>query len=699
MEIQDHRINSVLHEHSPYSLFRLRTLLAGAIFAMAVLGLYANTLDSPFVFDDVPFIQKNLNVAINSLAWDNLKNAALDSPRPLTNLSFAINYYFSGNNTASYHMVNMGLHVLAGLGMYWLLLGLSAIPAMGGTKGRVGWVPFLASLLWLVHPVQTSAVNYIVQRSIIMASMFCLWSMAAYVQARLADQARQKTYWALSLGLWLLAMACKETALALPFAVLVLEWFLFQDLRREWARCFGLILGGFFVLSIMGAYLFLGTHPLDSVLFDYKNFDFSLKQRLLTEPRVLVHYLSLLVFPYPGRLVLDYDFTPSRALFSPMATSAALAVVLGLLAAAIALARKFRLASYAVLWFFITLFLESSFIPLDLAFEHRLYLPSVFPVFAVTAFLLARQKYQKPAIVSLLCVAVIFGVWTYRRNQVWQTDISLWQDTVSKAPGNARAHNNLGLALANARQDDEALVHFKKAIELKPGFAYANYNVGISLAHQEEHEKAIPYFKKALEAEPENVVFLNDLALAYMGAGNLEAALEHLYQALRLEPEYAPTHNNLGVALGGQAMITEALEHFRKAVELVPDYADAHRNLGILLANLDNHPKAIEHFSRILEAHPRDPQAHFFMGRSYAAMGNYKKAVQQFKETLQTVPDYIPALYNIGLVYMGLRDYPEAAKYFERILKLKPGNMDASRQLKKCLDITRAKKEGRQAGD
>ncbi|WP_028315635.1 tetratricopeptide repeat protein [Desulfatibacillum aliphaticivorans] len=669
---------------------KLLIILAGAVLAMAALWVYSNTLSSPFVFDDVPFIQRNANIAVSDLSLDSLKNAAFDSTRPLANLSFALNHYFSGGNEAAYHMVNIVLHFLAGLGMYYLLLCLLAVPGIGQKNASSQWAPFLAALLWLVHPVHTGAVTYIVQRSAVMASMFCLWSMAMYIKARLSARGKGRKYWVLSVVLWMLALAGKEIALALPFAALVFEWFFFQDLRKDWAGKFALILGGFLAASVIGAYLFLGSHPLDSILYDYKNFDFTLKERLLTEPRVLVYYLSLLAFPYPGRLTLDYDIPHSQSLLNPATTIYSILFMAGLIAAALLLARKRRLVSYAILWFCITLFLESSFIPLDLAFEHRLYLPSVFPIFAVAALLLSKENLRKPAIASLLCIAVIFGVWTHQRNTVWQSDVALWRDTVAKVPENARAHNNLGLALAHAGRDDDAFKEFQKAVELKPDFAQANYNIGISLGHQEEHEKAIPYFEKAVEKEPENVLYLNDLALAYMGAGRLEDAITRLYQALRIEPEYAPTHNNLGVALGGQAMVTQALEHFRKAVEIYPDYADAHRNLGILLGNLDNHPKAIAEFEKVIKLLPRDPQANFLLGRSYAAVGKYEKAVLHFRETLQAVPDYIPALYNIGLIYMGQEKYVEAAKFFEKILKIKPENMQASKQLKKCIDEARA---------
>ncbi|MBI9075441.1 MAG: tetratricopeptide repeat protein [Desulfatibacillum sp.] len=693
MENQQSEIGPGPSNHTSKLPAFLRMLLTGTVFVAIVLILYANTLDSPFVFDDVPFIAKNAHIAITDFSWTSLKNVAFSSTRPLTNLSFALNHYFTRDNVAGYHMVNMFLHALAGLGLYFLILSLFAIPAFSKKYGSPGWIPFLGAMLWLVHPIHTSAVTYIVQRSSVMASMFCLWSMAAYIQARVSTLNRQKWLGALSLCFWLLAMASKEIALALPFAILVFEWLFFHDFRKDWAGPFALILAGFSLLAILGAFIFLGSHPLDSILYDYKDFDFTIQQRLLTEPRVIVHYLSLLAFPYPGRLILDYDFTPSTALLNPTTTLASLALILGLFAASLGLAKKHRLVSYAVLWFLITLFLESSFIALDLAFEHRLYLPSVFPLVAVAVTALSLKKFRKLAVAALLCAIVLFGAWTIQRNQVWQTDLGLWQDTVSKAPNNARAQNNLGLALANAGHEDQAFTHFQKAAQLKPGFGHANYNLGICFANQGKHKSAIPYFQKAIEAEPENALYLNDLALAYMATGDLETALDRLYTALRLEPDYAPTHNNLGVALGGQAMVREALEHFRKAVELYPEYADAHRNLGILLASLDNHPKAIYHFNEVLKILPRDAHSHFFIGRSYAALGKLDKAAEHFQEAAKITPKYVPVLYNAGLTLMGLEKYPEAAEFFKQILRLEPQNQEASMRLKKCVDKVREKQK------
>lgn len=663
-----------------------RMLLVLTVFTALVSGLYFNTVYSPFVFDDVPFVQQNPDLAMDTLSLENLKKAALASTRPVTNLSFAFNYYYGQHRVAGYHFINMVLHIMTGMGVYFLARILFSMPWFSSRYGLPGWMPFLAALIWLVHPVQTGSVTYIVQRANIMASIFYVWAFVLYAAARLSSGQRKNVLWGLCAICGLFGLGAKETVLTLPFFILLFEWFFFQDMNMARIGRLLFILAVFFMLVIIGAFVFLGTHPLQSMLYDYKNFDFTMGQRVLTEFRVIAHYIFLLVFPHPGRLILDHDPGISTGLFSPPATFFCIIMVAVLVALAVILAKKQRIISFAIFWFLGNLFLESSFIPLDLVFDHRLYLPFMFPVIAFGVLVLHSSKTRMPATIALICAALVFMTWTWQRNQVWLDSVSLWQDTVNKVPNNARAHNNLGLALAEDGRPKDATRHFVRAIKIKPGFALARYNLGICLANQEKHGEAVIHFKAAKNADPKNVLYRNDLALSLMAIKDVGQATIHLYAALREEPEYAPTHNNLGIALMEQKMIAEASSHFVRAVELEPKYADAHRNLGMVLAGQEKHKQAAEHFSATLKLIPNDAQAHFYLGRSLAAMDKLKDAARHFSKAAELAPGYAPAHYNAGVTLMGLLKYKEAADYFRHVLRIEPKNAKAKKLFKKCME-------------
>jgi tetratricopeptide (TPR) repeat protein len=198
---------------------------------------------------------------------------------------------------------------------------------------------------------------------------------------------------------------------------------------------------------------------------DYARRGFTMTEYLLTESRVVVHYLSLLAFPHPGRLQLDYDFPLSRSGLSPPATLAALALALAL---AVRSRRRSPLLSFSVLWFFFNLAIESTFIPLDLVYEHRLYVPSMSLVALFVALVVRRLSSSGGALVLVL-VAAISGYWTFERNRAWADPVRIFEQDAARAPGKARVHANLAKAYLARGDAERARAAFERALELEPG--------------------------------------------------------------------------------------------------------------------------------------------------------------------------------------------------------------------------------------
>jgi tetratricopeptide (TPR) repeat protein len=362
-----------------------------------------------------------------------------------------------------------------------------------------GWVPFFTALIWLVHPIQTQSVTYIVQRMNSMAAMFYVLSLLLYVIARRVRDKRKK--WVLFAGCILsgiFSLGSKQIAATLPFVIFLYEWYFMQDLSWNWLRRQLLPLAAILMFFAAAAYLYLGGHPLEKILMAYEAHDFTLTERVLTEFRMVIYYISLLLFPHPSRLNLDYDFPISHSLIDPLTTVLSLGIITGLIALAFGLAKKERLLSFAILWFFGNLVIESSVIGLYVIFEHRTYLPSMLVCMAAVTL---SYRYLKPKwlyLVVLCAVAILFSFWTYERNGIWRDDVALWRDCVKKSPKKARPHNNLGNALVRRGKVDEAVSQYTEALRIEPNLVDAHINLGVALAKQRRLKEAMSHFSEAL---------------------------------------------------------------------------------------------------------------------------------------------------------------------------------------------------------
>ncbi|MGW8302045.1 MAG: tetratricopeptide repeat protein [Desulfobacterales bacterium] len=604
-------------------LSRYETLFLLSL-ALIVILIYANTIGSPFIFDSRNNIETNPHIRISKITLNELTEAAFKSPqtqRPLANISFALNYYLHGYNVVGFHVVNILIHISTGFLLYFFVKSTFLTPALRSRYGDYMWISFFTAAVWMVHPLQTQSVSYIVQRMNSLCAMFYVLSILFYTRFRLNGQQKNK-WWLLSgcILAGMLALASKQNAATLPVFIVAYEWYFFQDLELKWLKNKIPLLSGCLLLVAVIALALLGSSSLDGILQGYKGRDFTLTQRLLTEPRVVIFYLSQLLWPHPSRLNLDHDFTLSNSLMDPMTTFFSIFAIAALIGLAVVMARKQRLLSFCILWFFGNLVIESSIVPLEIIFEHRVYLPSM--TFSLIIVLLI-YRWMKPTWLpaALLCTMVaVSAVWTYQRNAVYSDRITFWQDCVDKSPGKARPYNNLGVALADQGYHDQAIKLYHKALQIDPLYQEPVANIGLSLAEQGKIEESITQFLKALEINPKDYKTLNNLGASLIVVGRHKEAIQNLSEALTLNPYYAQAHNNLGVALQHQGRIEEAIDHFSTAVLLDPDYTRAYNNLGIILANQGRYEAAIKQFSAALKINPEYKSARLNLEKSLKAI-------------------------------------------------------------------------------
>jgi len=320
---------------SRYNFAGLKILIP-VLMALVVFGIYSNTFENPFVLDDLSSIQHNPHIRINQLNFKALKQAGFESPlsnRPVAYVSFALNYYFHQLDVAGYHLLNILIHIACGIILLLLVKTIISSPALRGRPQPSAWIPFMAALIWLVHPIQTQTVTYVVQRMNSLAAMFYVLSVLLYARARQSEQnLTRRAGFAGCIISGILALGSKEIAATLPAIILLYEWYFQQDLSRTWLKGRLVPIAAALAIFTLLALFYLDFQPLDRIVNSYAARDFTLVQRVLTEFRVVFFYMSLILLPHPSRLNLDHHFPVSQSLLVPVTTIFAIGFIVGLLA-------------------------------------------------------------------------------------------------------------------------------------------------------------------------------------------------------------------------------------------------------------------------------------------------------------------------------------------------------------------------------
>ena len=474
-----------------------------AIVAALTIVAYLPSFRVPFQFDDWARISGNPGFAsgdwLQAIGW-------LGSARVLPAITLALNYAVAGQDTTGYHVVNLLVHLLASLGVYVLALLSCRTPRLRDSALATRPVLFAsaAALLFACHPLQTQAVTYIVQRVAAMAAMFYVWSVVAYVSARLRDEAgegrRARRLYGACLALALAAVFSKENAVTLP-AMLALAEIVFFGRRRLTALLrYALLAAPLPLLPVAWKLFAQGARPGPATWGE--RFAAALQSPsttgtahtalsyALTQLLVLPRYLGLLLVPVG--LNIDHDVPAATTLSPPVL--AGLLFLLVLAAAGVWAARRFPLIGFAILWFFIAQSVESSFLPIDdVMMEHRMYLamPGLSLAIAAT-YGAAQRRWPRSGRLAGAAIAALLVALTFARNQVWQTPLSLWSDAARKSPHKARVQVNLGVAYHAEDRLDEAIRHYCAALRIDPHIALARDNIEIALEQQGRLDEILP---------------------------------------------------------------------------------------------------------------------------------------------------------------------------------------------------------------
>jgi len=608
-------------------------VLAIIILIAAALGVYANSLEGPFIFDDFLSIPQNASLRSLATALSPPGGGETVTGRPILNLTFALNHALGGEDVWGYHVTNLLIHLLAGLTLFGLIRRTLALPRPGTStplmeQEEARWTAFAAALLWLVHPLQTESVTYIVQRAESLMGLFYLLTLYAFLRG---STGRHPLAWhTLGTIVCLLGMGTKEVMVSAPVMVLLYD------------RCFlsgGLLpalrLRGWFHLALAMTWV-----PLAWLVLHAGNRGGSsgfgagvgFWTYVSTQFEAVTHYLRLTVWPHP--LILDYgvQWTQSTREILPHACIVALILA----ATLFAWIRRPSLGFLLVLFW--ALLAPTSLIPggRQTLAEHRLYL-ALAPVLLLLILGL-RSLLRRRVWLLAGAAAVALSILTTQRNNDYRSSLAIWRDTAEKRPGNAAAQNNYATLLMEAGTPEEALTHYLEAARLDPTFADAHFNAANVLKQLGRSQEALPFFERALALQP------GDPAM----------------------------HNEYGLALITTQRLQEAVAQFQTAIRLRPSMANAHHNLARLLAAAERLPEAQTELELALKANPGEPELQDDLGMVLAMQGRIREALPHFEEAVRLTPNKAQAHLNLAMALEEVGRAQEAAAHYEAARRLGP---------------------------
>ncbi len=625
-----------------------KLLFVAALFLVLGVLIYSNTWHAEFQFDDAPHIKLNVSLR-GSFDVAKIWNANIKT-RFIPFVTLTINFLMGREGVAGYHFFNFGVHFLNACWVFLFGVMIFRTPKMSGAypPKLTNLLAIFSALIFLAHPLQTQAVTYIIQRMASLAAFFYLGAIVLYMKARLDSS---KAFYAGSLAMAFAAMFCKENATTLPLAIILVDlaFFIQTDGKMKallrWAPFFAAVLSA---LCLSGAFSWIfsftnskeGGLAIKSILpADLQQGVLSRGQYFLTQINVLCTYLRLLIFPVNQSL--DYDYRVAKGLLEVRTMASALFLT-GLVSVAFLWIKKHRLLSFGIFWFFLTLSVESSIIPIrDVIVEHRMYLPMAGCALFICAGLYEFLKDQKQWVVAVTLVVITLASLTYARNEVWKTRISMWQDVTRKAPQKARGFSNLGDSYGRAGQQAKAAECFRKAIELDPDYAEAYYNLGHALGMMGDHEGEKEYYRKAIEKNP----------------------------------EYWSPYINLGAQLGAEGDLKGALDAFQAVVKGNPENVIAYDNLGVTYDRLRNFEKAVQNFNKSVQINPYYAPGYWHLGQLLRGRGDLDGAVTEMMKALEAEPDYAEVWFDLGKTYLMMHKLQEAGLVAERLRSLSFGKL------------------------
>lgn len=617
------------------------------VLALCAFLPYANTLFNAFVYDDNtqvlnnPYIQsfRHLREIFTTTVWSYVGvQGVTNYYRPMMILGYLVCYQIFGPLAYGFHLVNVLLH----MGAVCVLFLMSA--RMFGNR----ILAFVAAVLFALHPVHTESVAWIAAVTDLELTFFYLLTFWFFLRMAKPRGGRCDLMQLGLVGSFVLAMLSKEQALTLPLLATVYEHFYRGD-RAETTRVQKLHRYGFLWL-LAGAYLLFRIRFFGAIAPVLQISDLTWTQTALSSIALVGQYLGKLLWPV--ELCAFYVFHRSTSLADPRVLAGAVGIAL-CVAAFVFLWRRARLASYALVWFFVTLapVLNPRWMAANVFTERYLYLPSVgFCWLAAWGWLWLWEKSSTQQLVSrevlvgvLGVVSALYALRIVTRNRDWRDDIRLYTKTLAVSPDSYHIHNNLGTVYWKRGDAPAAEREWRIALSLSPDNAILLNNLGLAHSKREEYEEAVGYFQRAMRRKPKYTDPHLNLGVTYREMESPEKAELQLRAAVALAPLNVSARNQLGELYFEADRLGEAEGQFLRSVESEPNVI-GYNGLGDIYLRWKDSSRAELAFERAASIDPFDSHARFNLGALYLAAGRRAEALREYQAGLESDPNNAEAL-------------------------------------------------------
>jgi protein O-mannosyl-transferase len=668
---------------------RFPVWLMAALLGLVTIALYWPVTSHDFInYDDNLYVTSNVHVQ-NGLTLESLKwaffNPVNSSWQPLTLLSHMLDCQLFGLKPWGHHLTSVLLHAVNTVLVLLLLRRLTG----------ACWRSLLAAALFGLHPLHVESVAWVAERKNVLSTCFGLLALLFYVRYAQAmieknrEQNRQVfssplsaftsgSYW-LVFFFFLLGLLSKPMLVTWPFVMLLLDYWPLE--RNKSSRAWLLVTEKipFFALASVASVVTFMVQKHEGALGAGENLPLGARSEnaLISYCRYLGKMLwptdFAVFYPHPGYWPREEVFLAGLLIFG---ISVLLFVKRG----------QYPFLLIGWLWYCGTLV---PVIQLVQTGAHAMadryaYIPSLgILILAVWgAYELIRRRQYGVIALSVAGAAAIVMCLALTRQQIgyWKDSETLFRHALEVTENNHVAHHNLGTALGNRGQTDEAIRHFQEAIRLKPDYANAHYNLGIALSMRGQNDEAISQFQEAVRLKPDYTEAYYNLGTALGKKGRMDEAISNFQEAIRLKPDYTEAHYNLGTALGRKGQMDEAISQFQEAIRLKPD-AEAHNSLGLALLREGRVDEAGDHFQKAVEIDPGCLEARHNLGAVLLRQGQVDQAIVCFEKVVQIHPDHAEAHYNLGVALLRKGQVDQAIVQLCKALEIRPTFAEAEYSL------------------
>jgi protein O-mannosyl-transferase len=659
------------------SYITLVPYIAPLCLALITFATYLPSLYYAFQFDDEPNI-----LSFYHIRHKTFSDLFFSSTRWISYWINTIHYKIGHFNPFVYRLTNVIFHCFSGILVYFLLITLFKRQKTHlQLKKHASWVAGITAALFLLHPIQTQTVSYVIQGQLEgLSALFCftilmLFTLHSYTQNFLYRILILITL----LALIIIACGTKEITIVLPFLALLIDWFFIAQgslkelKKRIWIHalifsvtwgCYLWLLGKKFFITAFGLQITHHVTP-GNAIAESSCHHITAWPFFISQFKVIIHYLIMFIWPFT--MCIDYDWKLCTGISQPDCVVPLLILIA--LACSIAWALKKNSTSiyaFGLLWFFICMAPRSTIIPSsELVADYKTYLASVGWLLLIGyALFLGYQTLmrtipctRKKSMIVTLCLLgiTLLSVLTYRRNLVWKSCKNFWFDVVQKAPLKARGHNNYGASLLLDHDSKNAIIYFQRAIHLEPEtYAEAYNNLSTAYACEHKIDLAIVALRKSLKISPYQPKSYNSLGFLLMQKQEYNLAEKSFKQAIALNPHYGKAYYNLGKTYSAQHRHQDAYECFKKACTQADGDMQPHivETFAEVSRQLQRYHDTIIAYNMLLTLKPHDITYTLHAADAYLMTHDFEHAIALYQSIIHQDERNEKALGNLVEAYL-----------------------------------------------